>query len=88
LQPIVEKLTTRNVVITVITDNCHSGGLLRKAYEQIGHNVIDRGVMEPQGILLSACQINQTTLCLHGNGSAFTHQLIKFIAEADGKITY
>jgi hypothetical protein len=27
-------------------------------------------------------------LCLHGNGSAFTHQLIKFIAEADGKITY
>jgi hypothetical protein len=86
LQPIVEKLTTCNVVFTVIADSCHSG--LRKSYEQIGYSVIDRGVMEPQGILLSACQINQTTLCLRGNGSAFTHQLIKFIAEADGKITY
>jgi hypothetical protein len=47
LQPIVEKLTTRNAVFTVIADSCHSGGLLRKAYEQIGYSVIDQGVMEP-----------------------------------------
>ncbi|KAK2425982.1 metacaspase-3 [Trifolium repens] len=88
LQPIIEKLTTRNAVFTVIADSCHSGGFLKKAYEQIGHSVIDRGVMEPQGTLLSACQIDQTALSVRGNGSAFTHQLIKFIAEADGKITY
>ncbi|CAJ2647502.1 unnamed protein product [Trifolium pratense] len=88
LQPVVVNLNARKAVFTVIADCCHSGGLLRYAYEQIGNSVVDRGEMQRQGILLSACQQLQVSLGTVESGLIFTELLIQFIAEANGIITY